>query len=140
MERTILVFVLLAVPGVTLIYLAARLMTVAVKLFRTGSVAESLLLLVVSIVAATLVAKFGNEKSILVAALLSWFFLATTFIRFVLRNDDDLMTRRVHSGLPCNDSDPNSLTFSGVGPGFQGFGMYAHGVRVGNEPIDDNSY
>lgn len=140
MERTILVFVLFAVPGVTLIYLAARLMAVAMKLFRTGSVAESLLLLVASIVAATLVAKFGNEKSILVVALLSWFFLATTFIRFVLRNDGDLMTRKVHSRLPCNDSDPNSLTFSGVGPGFQGFGMYAHGVRVGNEPIDDNSY
>ncbi len=140
MERMVLASVLLVVPGMTLIYLAARLMTVAVKLFRTGHVVESLLLVVASLVAATLVAMFGNEKTILVAALLSWAFLAAAFIRFVLRNDVDLMTRKVHSGLPCNDSDPNSLTFSGVGPGFQGFGMYAHGVRVSNEPIDDNSY
>jgi integrase len=38
MERTILVSVLLVVPGMTLIYLAARLMAVAVKLYRTGHV------------------------------------------------------------------------------------------------------
>ena len=140
MEPMILVSVLLVVPGMTLVYLAARLMAVAVKLFRTGSVAESLSLLVVSVVAATLVAKFGNEKSILVAALLSWFFLAATAIRYLLGTDEDLMTRTVHWGLPFNDDDPNSLTFSGVGPGFQGFGIYAHGVRVGNEPIDDDLY
>jgi hypothetical protein len=140
MEPMILVSVLLLVPGMPLVYLAARLMAVAVKLFRTGSVAESLLLLVVSIVAATFVAKFGNEKAILVAALLSWFFLAAAAIRYLLGSDEDLMTRKVYRGLPCNDGDPNSLTFSGVGPGFQGFGMYAHGVRVGNEPIDDDSY
>ena len=140
MERMILVSVLLVVPGMTLSYLAARLMAVAVKLFRTGSVAESLLLLVGSIVTVTWVAKFGNEKSILVAALLSWFLLAATFIRFVLRSDEDLMTRKVYSGLPCNDSDPNPMTFSGVGAGFQGFGMYVYGVRVDNEPIDDDLY
>jgi hypothetical protein len=40
MERTILVSVLLVVPGMTLIYLAARLMAFAVTLFRTGHVVE----------------------------------------------------------------------------------------------------
>lgn len=139
MERMVLVSVLLVVPAMTLIYLAVRLMAVAVKLFRTEHVVESLLLLVALLGSATLIAMFGNEKSILVTALLSWFFLAAAFIRFVLRNSEDVITRKAQPGLPCDDSNPNSLTFSGVGPGFQGFGMYAHGVRVGNEPIDDGT-
>ena len=33
---------------------------------------------------------------------------------------------------------PNSLNFSGVGPGFQGFGMYAGGVRIAQDPLDDD--
>jgi uncharacterized membrane protein len=138
MERTILVSVLLVVPGMTLIYLAARLMAVAVNLYRTGHVVESLLLVVASLVAITLVAIFGNEKSILVAALLSWVFLAVAFIRFVLRNGENNPRQQSYFSEPPHDQDPNSLNFSGVGPGFQGFGMYAHGVRVGNEPIEDD--
>ena len=138
MEKIVLASVLLVVPGVTLIYLAARLMAVAVKLFRTGHVVESLLLLVASLAAAALVAIFGNEKSILVAALLSWVFLAAAFIRFVLRNGENDPRQLSHFSDPRHDQDPTSLTFSGVGPGFQGFGMYAHGVRVGNEPIEDD--
>ncbi len=62
MEKMVLASVLLVVPGMTLIYLAARLIAVAVKLFRTGHVVESLLLLVSALVAVTLVAMFGNEK------------------------------------------------------------------------------
>jgi hypothetical protein len=89
-------------------------------------------------VAATLVAMFGNEKSILVAALLSWVFLAVAFIRFVLRNGENDPRQQSHFSDPPHDQDPNSLNFSGMGPGFQGFGMYAHGVRVGNEPIEDD--
>ena len=89
MEKMVLASVLLVVPGMTLVYLAVRLMAVAVKLFRTRHVVESLLLLVAALVAATLVAIFGNEKSILIAALLSWVFLATAFIRFVLRNGEN---------------------------------------------------
>ena len=138
MERMVLVSVLLVVPGMTLIYLAARLMAVAVKLFRTGHVVESFLLLAAALVAATLVAIFGNEKSILVAALLSWVFLAAAFIRFVLRNGENDPRQQSYFSDPPHDQDPNSLNFSGVGPGFQGFGMYAHGVRVGNEPIEDD--
>jgi len=138
MERMVLASVLLVVPGMTLIYLAARLMAVAVKLYRTGHVVESLLLVVASLVAITLVAIFGNEKSILVAALLSWVFLATAFIRFVLRNGENDPRQQSYFSDPPHDQDPNSLNFSGVGPGFQGFGMYAHGVRVGNESIEDD--
>ena len=138
MERTILVSVLLVVPGMTLIYLAARLMAVAVKLYRTGHVVESLLLVVASLVAITLVAILGNENSILVAALLSRVFLAVAFIRFVLRNGENDPRQQSYFSEPPHDQDPNSLNFSGVGPGFQGVGMYAHGVRVGNEPIEDD--
>ena len=139
MEKMVLASVLLVVPGMTLIYLAVRLMAVAVNLFRTGHVVESLLLLVAALVAATLVAIFGNEKSILVAALLSWVFLATAFIRFVLRNGENDPRQQSYFSDPPHDQDPNSLNFSGVGPGFQGFGLYAHGVRVGNEPIEDDN-
>ena len=138
MEKMVLASVLLVVPGMTLIYLAARLMAVAVNLYRTGHVVESLLLVVASLVAITLVAIFGNEKSILVAALLSWVFLAVAFIRFVLRNGENDPRQQSYFSEPRHDQDPTSLTFSGVGPGFQGFGMYAHGVRVGNEPIEDD--
>ena len=138
MERMVLASVLLVVPGMTLIYLAARLMAVAVKLYRTGHVVESLLLVVASLVAITLVAIFGNEKSILVAALLSWVFLAVAFIRFVLRNGENDPRQQSYFSDPPHDQDPNSLNFSGAGPGFQGFGMYAHGVRVGNESIEDD--
>ncbi len=138
MERMVLASVLLVVPGMTLIYLAARLMAFSVKLFRTGHVVESLLLVVAALVAATLVAMFGSEKSILVAALLSWVFLATAFICFVLRNGENDPGQQSYFSDPPHEQDPNSLNFSGVGPGFQGFGMYAHGVRVGNEPIEDD--
>ena len=138
MERMILASVLLVVPGMTLIYLAARLIAVAVKLFRTGHVVESLLLLVAALVAATLVALFGNEKSILVAALLSWVFLAVAFIRFVLRNGENDPRQQSYLSEPPHDQDPNSLNFSGVGPGFQGFGMYAGGVRIAQDPLDDD--
>jgi uncharacterized membrane protein len=139
MEKMVLASVLLVVPGMTLIYLAARLMAFAVTLFRTGHVVESLLLLVAALVAATLVAIFGNEKSILVAALLSWIFLATAFIRFVMRNGENGPRQQSYFSDPPHDQDPNSLNFSGVGPGFQSFGLYAHGVRVGNEPIEDDN-
>ena len=138
MERMILASVLLVVPGITLIYLAARLMAVAVKLFRTGHVVESLLLVVAALVAAPLIVMFGNEKSILVAALLSWVFLATAFIRFVLRNGESDPRQQSYFSEPPHDQDPNSLNFSGVGPGFQGFGIYAGGVRIAQDPLDDD--
>ncbi len=138
MERMVLVSVLLVVPGTTLIYLAARLMAVAVKLFRTGHVVESLLLLVAALVVAVLVAVFGNEKTILVAALLAWVFLAAAFIRFVLRNGENDPRRQSYFSDPPHDQDPNSLNFSGVGPGFQGFGIYAGGVRIAHDSIDDD--
>ncbi len=138
MEQMVLVFVLLVVPGMTLIYLAARSMAVAVRLFRAGNVVESFLLLVAALVAAFLVAKFGNEKAILVTALLSWVFLAAAFIRFVLHNGKNDPRQQSYFSDPPHDQDPNSLNFSGVGPGIQGFGIYAGGVRIAHDSIDDD--
>ena len=138
MDRIVLSSVLLAVPAIVLAYLVFRIASVGLKLFQSGRTVESLGLLGTAIIAACLVAKFGNEKTILVAALLSWIFLAFAFIRFLMR-DDGATSKRVsrYEGAP-NDQDPNSIHFSGVGRGFQGFGMYAGGVRIGHDPIDDD--
>jgi len=53
--------------------------------------------------------------------------------------DDGATSKRVsrYADAP-NDQDPNSVHFSGVGRGFQGFGIYAGGVRIGHDPIDDD--
>jgi len=113
-------------------------MAATVRLLRHGKILESIGLLLASLGVATLVAKFGNEKTILVAALLSWVFLAGAFIHRLLRNVETTTRQKTHPQGQESD-DPNSLTFTGVGPGFQGFGMYAHGVRVGNESINDDA-
>jgi hypothetical protein len=34
--------------------------------------------------------------------------------------------------------DPNSLNFSGLDRGFQGFRISMHGARASNDPIDDD--
>jgi hypothetical protein len=138
MDRIVLSSVLLAVPAIVLAYLVVRIASVGLKLFQSGRIADSLALFGTAIIAASLVAKFGNEKTILVAALLSWIFLAFAFIRFLMR-DDGASSKRVsrYAGVP-NDQDPNSIHFSGVGRGFQGFGMYAGGVRIGHDPIDED--
>ena len=138
MDRIVLGTVLIAAPVIVLLYLSYRMVVAAMRLFHSGRIVESLGLLGTTIGAACLVGKFGNEKTLLVAALLSWIFLAFAFIRFLMR-DDGATSKRVsrYAGAP-NDQDPNSLNFSGVGPGCQGFGIYAGGVRIGHDPIDDD--
>jgi hypothetical protein len=138
MSQIVMGTVLFAVPAIVLLYLSSRIVVAALRLFQTGRIGDPLGLFGTAIIAACLVAKFGNEKTILVAALLSWIFLAFAFIRFLMR-DDEATTKRVsrYADAP-NDQDPNSLNFSGVGPGCQGFGIYAGGVRIGHDPIDDD--
>ena len=79
-----------------------------------------------------------GARFFLVAALLSWVFLAVAFIRFVLRNGENDPRQQSYFSDPPHDQDPNSLNFSGAGPGFQGFGMYAGGVRIAQDPLDDD--
>jgi len=138
MSQIVMGTVLFAVPAIVLLYLSSRIVVAALRLLQTGRIGDSLGLFGTAIIAASLVAKFGNEKTILVAALLSWIFLASVFIRFLMR-DDGATSKRVsrYADAP-NDQDPNSVHFSGVGRGFQGFGIYAGGVRIGHDPIDDD--
>ena len=138
MDRIVLGTVLFAVPVIVLLYLSYRMVVAALRLFHSGRIVESLGLLGTTIVAACLVGKFGNEKTILVVALLSWIFLAAAFIRFVLRRGEAEPKRGSRFADAQNDQDPNSMNFSGVGPGFQGFGIYAGGVRIAHDPIDDD--
>lgn len=138
MDRMVLGTVLIAVPVIVLLYLSYRIVVAALSLIQGGRVVESLGLLGVAIVGACLVGKFGNEKTILVAALLSWILLAAAFIRFLMRDDGATSNRVSRYAVTANDQDPNSIHFSGVGRGSQGFGMYAGGVRIGHDPIDDD--
>lgn len=138
MDRVVLSSVLLAVPAIVLVYLVFRIASLVLKLFQSGRIADSLTLLGITIIAGYLVSKFGNEKTILVAALLSWIFLASAFIRFLMRDDRATSKKDSRYADAPNDQDPNSIHFSGVGRGFQGFGMYAGGVRIGHDPIDDD--
>ena len=138
MDRIVLGTVLFAVPVIVLLYLSYRMVVAALRLFHSGRIVESLGLLGTTLVAACLVGKFGNEKTILVVALLSWILLAAAFIRFVLRDGESANMKQVPSSARPNDQDPNSMNFSGVGPGFQGFGIYEGGVRIAHDPLDDD--
>jgi hypothetical protein len=140
MNQIVLSTVLFAVPAIVLLYLSFRIVVAALRLLQTGRIGDSLGLFGTAIIAACLVAKFGNEKTLLVASLLSWIFLASAFIRFLMR-DDGATTKQVSRNPDApndQDQDPNSIHFSGVGRGFQGFGLYAGGVRIGHDPIDDD--
>ena len=138
MNQIVLSTVLFAVPAIVLIYLSIRLVVAALRLFQMGRIGDSLVLSGTATFAACLVAKFGNEKTILVAALLSWIFLAFAFIRFLMCEDGASSKRVSRYTDATNDQDPNSIHFSGVGRGFEGFGMYAGGVRIGHDPIEDD--
>ena len=138
MDRLLLGAALVAVPTGVLLYFGYRVVKAALAMYRDGRAIESLGLIGTTIIAAGLVGKFGNEKTILVAALLSWILLAAAFIRFLMRDDGVTSYQVSRYAGTANDQDPNSIHFSGVGRGLQGFGMYAGGVRIGHDPIDDD--
>lgn len=138
MNSTCWQILLLGVPSVLLAYLGNKLFRLLRRLFHQRRFHDLLITSVALVVGALLLIIYGNEKTILVTALLSWIVLASAFIRFLMR-DGRAPSRRVsrYAEAP-SDQDPNSVHFSGVGRGFQGFGMYAGGVRIGHEPIDDD--
>ena len=138
MDRIALGVALIAVPFFVLVYLGYRVVDSALRMYRNGHIGESLGLLVATIIAAGLVGKFATEKTLLVAGLLSWMFLAAAFIRFLLRQDEPLPVRAVRFANAPEDHDCNSLNFSGVGPGSQGFGVYAGGVRIAHDHLEDD--
>ena len=138
MNSTYWQILFLGVPSVLLAYLGNKLFRLLRRLFHQRRFNDLLITSVALVVGTLLLIIYSNEKTILVAALLSWIFLASAFIRFLMR-DDRATSKRVsrYTDLP-NDQDPNSIHFSGVGRGFQGFGLYAGGVRIGHDPIDDD--
>lgn len=138
MDRIALGVALIAVPFFVLVYLGYRVVDSALRMYRNGHIGESLGMLVATIIAAGLVGKFATEKTLLVAGLLSWMFLAAAFIRFLLRQDEPLPVRAVRFANAPEDQDCNSLNFSGVGPGSQGFGVYAGGVRIAHDHLEDD--
>jgi len=90
-----------------------------------------------TIVAAGLIGIFASEKTLLVVGLLSWIYLVAALIRLVLHQDQSAPSRNMRFANVPEDQDPNSLNFSGVGPGSQGFGLYAGGVRIAHDHLDD---
>ena len=138
MDRIAFGVALIAVPFFVLVYLGYRVVGFALRMYRNGHIGESLGMLVATIIAAGLVGKFATEKTLLVAGLLSWMFLAAAFIRFLLRQDEPLPVRAGRFSDAPEDQDCNSLNFSGVGPGSQGFGVYAGGVRIAHDHLEDD--
>ena len=88
---------------------------------------------VIAIIVMALLASVANEKSPLVIALLCWAYLIASILRHALG------LRPAVRPSATTTQGPNSLNFSGVARGCQGFGIYMHGVRVGNDPIDDDT-
>jgi hypothetical protein len=138
MDRIALGAALVAVPLAVLSYLGYRVVGSALRLYRNGRTGESLALLGTTIFAVGLVGKFGTEKSLLVGALLSWMFLAAQLISLLLGQNEPEHPRNAQFANTPEDQDPNSLNYSGVGPGSQGFGVYAGGVRIAHDHFEDD--
>jgi hypothetical protein len=138
MDRIAMIAALVAIPLFVLIYLGYQVIGTALRLFRSGLVAESLGLIGITIVAASLVGIYASEKTLLVVGMLSWMYLAATVIRLALRQDEPGHPRTLRFGKATEDQDPNSMSFSGVGPGSQGFGLYAGGVRIAHDSLEDD--
>ncbi len=89
---------------------------------------------VLAAIAVALLVRFANEKFFLVMALLCWVYL----VAWVLRQALGLPPTARHPATP-EAQDPIALNFFGVDRGFQSFGIYLHGVRVGNDPINNDT-
>jgi len=129
---------LIVVPVLVLFYLGYRVVGAALRMYRSGDIVGSLVVIGATIVAAGLVGIFASEKTLLVLGLMSWMFLAAVLIRYVMRQDESTPARATQTAYAPEDQDPNSLNFSGVGPGSQGFGLYAGGVRIAHDHFEDD--
>jgi len=138
MDRIALGVALVVVPTCVLLYLGYRIVVAGLRLYRRGLVVESLVLFGTAIFAVGLAGIFASEKTLLVVGLLSWMVLAAALIRFVLRQGNYARPQMTRSSRGQEDPDPNSLNFSGAGPGCQGFGLYAGGVRIAHDPFEDD--
>lgn len=138
MDRIALGLTLVAVPIVVLVYLGYRIVGAVLRLYRSGLVAESLGLLGATTIFVGLAGMFANERALLIVGLLSWMYLAAVLIRLVLSQDEPTPARTTRTAIVSEEQDPNSLNFSGVGPGSQGFGVYAGGVRIAHDHFEND--
>jgi len=139
MNSTYWLILFLGVPGLLLVFLTIKLVRLMYYQFCQRRFHDILTSSITLIFGTSLLIIYGNEKTVLVVALLSWIFLVAVFIRFALSNGESANMKRVRSSdRPCVE-DPNSLNFSGVGPGFQGFGIYAGGVRVAHDTNEEEA-
>lgn len=138
MDQSVLGMALVSGPILVLGYLGYRVVAAALRLYRSGNVVESIGLLGTTTIAAGLVGIFASEKTLLVVGLLSWIYLVAALIRLVLHQDQSAPSRNMRFANAPEDQDPNSLNFSGVGPGSQGFGLYAGGVRIAHDHFEDD--
>lgn len=81
----------------------------------------------------TLFDSFANEKLLLIIAILCSAYLVVWILRQAMG------LRPTVRRSAATTQDLNSLNFSGVDRGLQGFGIYMHGARAGNDPIDDDT-
>lgn len=80
----------------------------------------------------------GIEKLLLLSAALVFIVVVAACFRLLQRAGHHSTHKPSGSIISISDQDPNSLTYSGVGPGFQGFGIYAGGVRVAHDHIESD--
>lgn len=138
MNQLALSAVLVSVPVFVLLYLGYRLTVAVIRLYRRGRSIEAVGLVGTTLVVVGLAGILANEKALLVAGLLAWFYLVAALIRRVMGQEEALTPKDMRFAQATEDQDPNALNFSGVGPGSQGFGLYAGGVRIAHDPYEDD--
>ncbi len=80
----------------------------------------------------------GIEKLLLISAVIVIFVVVAACFRLLQRTAHRSTRQPSGSINSVSDNDPNSLAYSGVGPGFQGFGIYAGGVRIAHDHIEND--
>lgn len=80
----------------------------------------------------------GIEKLMLLSAAIVFVVVVAACVRFLLRTGHLSTYQPSGSINGASDHDPNSLNYSGVGPGSQGFGIYAGGVRIAHDHIEND--
>ena len=77
----------------------------------------------------------GIEKILLLSAAFFIIGLFAVCIR-LFRRASIIRSHQIQQNAFASESDPNSLSYSGVGPGAKWFRIYVGGVRVAHDRIE----
>lgn len=80
----------------------------------------------------------GIEKLLLLSAAVVVFVVVAACAKLLGRTASQRNQHQSGAIEFLSDQDPNSLRYTGAGPGIQGFGIYAGGVRIAHDHIDDD--